>query len=86
MISYLLSLMKMILIQKYCGIWLIAINNLEKDKEAKHFYKEAYNSLHENVSFLKDYYYYSREIADHSRSEQLYKIIISLEPEFDDAY
>lgn len=69
-------------------LWHLAYSyqQLEKDKEAKHFYKEAYNSLNENVSFLKDYYYYSREIADQMRSEQLYKIIISLDPEFDDIY
>ncbi|MDJ1153656.1 tetratricopeptide repeat protein [Macrococcus caseolyticus] len=69
-------------------LWHLAYSyqQLEKDKEAQHFYKEAYNSLNENVSFLKDYYYYSREIADQMRSEQLYKIIISLDPEFDDIY
>lgn len=44
-------------------LWHLAYSyqQLEKDKEAKHFYKEAYNSLNENVSFLKDYYYYTEK-------------------------
>ncbi|UBH21356.1 tetratricopeptide repeat protein [Macrococcus armenti] len=69
-------------------LWHLAYSyqQLEKDKEAKHFYKEAYNSLNENISFLKDYYYYSREIADNERSAQLLKIIVALEPDFDGNY
>ncbi|MGK0554546.1 tetratricopeptide repeat protein [Macrococcus capreoli] len=66
-------------------MWHLAYSyqQLEKDKEAKHFYAESYNVLKDNVVFLTDYYHYAREIADIKLAEQLYTLIHHLDPNAD---
>ncbi|WP_414046378.1 tetratricopeptide repeat protein [Macrococcus equi] len=66
-------------------MWHLAYSyqQLEKDKEAKHFYAESYNVLKDNVAFLTDYYHYAREIADSKLSEQLFTLIHQIDPEVD---
>lgn len=66
-------------------MWHLAYSyqQLEKDTEAKHFYAESYNVLKDNVLFLTDYYNYAREIADVKLAEQLYALILQIDPNAD---
>ncbi|MCE4957066.1 tetratricopeptide repeat protein [Macrococcoides caseolyticum] len=66
-------------------MWHLAYSyqQLEKDKEAKHFYSESYNVLKDNVAFLLDYYHYAREIADVQLAEHLYVLIHQIDPNVD---
>lgn len=66
-------------------MWHLAFSyqQLEKDTEAKHFYAESYNVLKDNTQFLTDYYNYAREIADVKLAEQLYALILQIDPNAD---
>lgn len=62
-------------------MWKLAYSyqQLERDKEAKHLYHEAFQQLNENLDFLKDYYLYTREIGEHQLNEMLYAKIKSID-------
>ncbi|WP_414049691.1 tetratricopeptide repeat protein [Macrococcus animalis] len=66
-------------------MWHLAYSyqQLEKDKEASHFYAESYNVLKENLAFLTDYYNYAREIANTKLAEQLFALMQQINPNAD---
>lgn len=63
--------------------WALAISyqHLEKDKEAIHFYSEAFVDLSENIDFLNDYYNYLIEVGQ-DKSDIETKLIL-LDPNFE---
>ncbi|GGB05585.1 tetratricopeptide repeat protein [Macrococcus hajekii] len=63
--------------------WSLAYSyqQLERDKEAKHFYADAYLDLNENIDFLNDYYSYLLEIGQDAT--QVEADLIKWDPNFE---
>ncbi|MEJ7190447.1 hypothetical protein WL285_13030, partial [Staphylococcus warneri] len=63
-----------------------ALGQEERDKEAQHFYQLAYESMRDNVDFLKDYYYYLIEIGQIELAKSILQLLLQKDsgnPEWD---
>lgn len=63
-----------------------ALGQEERDKEAQHFYALAFESMRENIDFLKDYYYYLIEISQIEQAKTILQLLLQKDsgnPEWD---
>ncbi|PNZ35941.1 tetratricopeptide repeat protein [Staphylococcus lutrae] len=58
-----------------------ALGQEERDKEAQHFYTLAYETLHDNIDFLKDYYYYLIETGQMQQAKQILELLLQKDTE-----
>ncbi len=52
----------------------------ERDQEAQHFFKLAYSTLHTQVEFLSDYYFYLVEIGRNDQAKAILNQLLDIDP------